>query len=402
MSRREFETPAELYYNAPGKSMGKRELLLIVAFVIVGVVVYQATAPPPAPNERGRSLSAIFDHVRREIRGNRGRAEITKVSTHELDAQTAEVRLSGGIQELIITGEKRDDIEARLRITSNGVDNENAKQLAGETELKADRAGPSLRLSITYPDPGQQRAFLTLVVPSRLNVRIDQGSGGQRTTIGNVAAVEATVRGETTVKNITGKVDITHRAGRVTIEQVWGLKLTGRGSDLTVANVRGDASFSLQSGQLRASFIKGAIDVESQNTDVVIKKLEQGHGLLRVNAVGGSVMLEGVRGDTRVDGHNTGIDIEMVKPAPLAVYNEGDEPIEITAPSGGFVLDALAKEGRVNLPDDIRAAMSPVGDEADQEHRAQGPVHGGGPTITLRAAHNDIIVRSHAAPTPER
>ena len=38
--------------------MGKRELLLIFCFVIVGVVIYQATARPPAPGERGLSLSA--------------------------------------------------------------------------------------------------------------------------------------------------------------------------------------------------------------------------------------------------------------------------------------------------------------------------------------------------------
>ena len=39
--------------------MGKRELLLVVGFVIVGVVVYQVTAPPPAPGERGFSLGAV-------------------------------------------------------------------------------------------------------------------------------------------------------------------------------------------------------------------------------------------------------------------------------------------------------------------------------------------------------
>src|SRR4026209_1696490 len=102
--------------------MGKRELLLIVAFLIVGAVVYQATAPPAGPNDHGLSFSTIVDKIRREMRGNRGRAEITKVSTHELDSQTTEIRLSGGFQEVIITGEKRDNIEARLRITSNGVD----------------------------------------------------------------------------------------------------------------------------------------------------------------------------------------------------------------------------------------------------------------------------------------
>ena len=377
--------------------MGKRELLLIVAFVIVGAVVYQATAPPAGPNDRGVSLSGFLDKVRREMRGNRGRAEITKVSTHELDAQTTELRLSGGFQEVIITGEKRDNIEARVRITSNGTDDANAKQLADETELKSDHAGSSLRLAIKYPEPGQQRAFLTLLVPSRVNVRVDQGSGGQRTTIAHVASLEATLRGETSVKNIAGRVTITHRAGRVTVDDSAAVKLTGRGSDATVSNVRGDASFSMQSGELSASFITGSIDVECQNTDVELKKLDDAKGQLRVNAVGGSVTIEGLRGDARIDGRNTEIDIELVKAAAVAVYNEGDEPIEITAPAGGFVLDAIAKEGRVNLPDDMRSALSIGGEEGEQ--RANGAVRGGGPTITLRANHGDIIVRPHATTT---
>ena len=381
--------------------MGKRELLLIVAFVIVGAVVYQATAPPAGPNDRGLSLSTIVDKIRREMRGNRGRADVTKVSTHELDSQTTEIRLSGGFQEVIITGEKRDNIEARLRVTSNGVDDANAKELAGQTELKPDLAGPSLRLTVAYPDPGQQRAFLTLLVPSRLNVRVDQGSGGQRTMIGNVASLDATVRGETSIKNVAGRVTITHRAGRVAVEQAASVKLTGRGSDATISNVRGDASFSMQSGELNATFIKGPIDVESQNADVVFKKLDDAKGPLRVNAVGGSVTLEGLRGDARIDGRNTEIDIEMVKAAAVAVYNEGDEPIQLTTPPGGFALDAIAKEGRLNLPDDLRSLMS-ANEETDREQRASGAVRGGGPTITLRANHGDIIVRPHAAPNADR
>ena len=381
--------------------MGKRELLLIVAFVIVGAVVYQATAPPAGPNDGGRSFSTFFEHVKREIRGNRGRAELTTVSTHELDSETTELRLVGrsGYQEVILTGEKRDNIEARLRITSNGVDDANAKQLASETHIKADKVGASLQLEIRYPEPGQQRAFVTLLVPSRLAVRMEQGAGGQRTTVGNVASLDATLRGDTTVKNLTGRVNINHRAGRVEIEQVAAVKLTGRGSDATVSNVRGDASFSMQSGELTAAFIKGPIDVECQNTQVVFKKLRETEGALRVNAVGGSVMLEELRGDARVDGRNTEIDIEVAKAAPIAVYNEGDEPIEITAPPGGFVLDASTKEGRVHLPDEIRRVVSVDGEEAERPMRANGAVRGGGPTITLRAVHGDIIVRTHSSAT---
>ncbi len=46
--------------------MGKRELLLVAAFVIVGALVYQLTAPPPGPGERSFSLSQLIGNIRRE------------------------------------------------------------------------------------------------------------------------------------------------------------------------------------------------------------------------------------------------------------------------------------------------------------------------------------------------
>ena len=371
--------------------MGKRELLLIVAFVIVGAVVYQATAPPAGPNERSLSLSRILDHVRREMRGNRANAEETKVLTYELDRAQTEVRVSGAFVELTITGEDRADIELRVRVTSTGYDEEEAKNLVRQTMemMKIDRAGPVWRLTQEYPRPGTQRSFLTLHVPARVSVRVDQGA--PRTAIANVAATELTVRGETTLKKIAGRATVTHRGGRLVIEDVGTLKLSGRGSEATVSRVRGDASFSMQGGELTAASISGPIDLEAQNADVTLEKLDEAQGPLRVSAVAGSVTLEGLTGDARIDGRNTEIDIAMSKAASVAVYNEGDEPMEITAPPGGFVLDALVTDGRLTLPDDIRdhlKASSGSGDAKDQ--RANGAVRGGGPTITLRANRGDI------------
>ena len=46
--------------------MGKRELLLIVCFVIVGAGVYQVTAPEPGPGQRGFSFSRFLEAARRE------------------------------------------------------------------------------------------------------------------------------------------------------------------------------------------------------------------------------------------------------------------------------------------------------------------------------------------------
>jgi hypothetical protein len=266
--------------------------------------------------------------------------------------------------------------------------------------MTIDRAGPVLRVTQDYPRPGTQRAFLTIHVPARVNVRVDQGA--PRTAVANVAAIEMTVRGETTLKKIAGRATVTHRGGRLLIEDVGSLKLSGRSTDASVSNVRGDASFSLQAGELTAASISGPIDLDAQNAEVTFQKLDEAHGLLRVSAVSGSVTLEGLTGDARIDGRNTEIEIAMSKAASVSVNNEGDEPVEITAPPGGFTLDALVTDGRLSLADDIREHVTTSGKDDAKEQRANGAVRGGGPTITLRANHGDIRVLTRETSKSER
>jgi hypothetical protein len=382
--------------------MGKRELLLIVAFVIVGAVVYQATAPPPGPNERGFSFSKIFDHVKREMRGNRAKAEETRERTVELDPTTSEIRVTGLYTEVNITGENRPDVAVRFHVSSNGYDDAEAKSLVAQTQVLVDRAGPAIRLTSDYPRAGRQYGTLTLAVPKRLLIRLDQGS--PRMTILNVGALEmpSSRGGETTIKHIPGSVNVTHRAGRLVIEDVGTLKLNARGGEVTVSNVKADTSLSIQSGELIASAMGGPIDVESQNASVKLRKLEETRGPLRVNASAGSVTLDGLSSETRIEGRNVELDITMAKAAPVAIYNEGDEPIELTPPAGGFTLDALVKGARLSLPDGFDPHIKIVAADNDSEQRANGDVRGGGPTITLRANRGDVRIRPRDEKTTER
>ena len=46
--------------------MGKRELLIVTAFVVIGVVAYQLGAEPPAEGRRQFSLATLMDHFREE------------------------------------------------------------------------------------------------------------------------------------------------------------------------------------------------------------------------------------------------------------------------------------------------------------------------------------------------
>ena len=378
------------------KSMGKRELLLIICFVIVGAVVYQATAPPADPNEKGFSLSRFLEMARREVRGNRASAVVTRSSTIPIDREVTEVRIIEFLSEVEILGEDRADVEASLRVHSSAYDDGEAKKYADETVLKQDRTASSLTLAVGYVQgrhTGRQRATLTLKIPNRLRARIETRPG--KLSITNVASVEATNSGgETTIKNVEGRVAISHRGGSMTIENVGALKLTGRSSEVKLLGVKGDASIVMeQGGELRGANLGGPLDIECRNADVTLENLEGTRGPIRVNAINGTVTMNGVKSETRVDGRNAELNIAMTGAAPIAIYSDGEE-VGLTPPPGGFRLDAVVVDGRM-APD---TAFKDLGlevttDRDNKESRASGAVRGGGPTITVRTTRGDLTLR---------
>jgi Putative adhesin len=382
--------------------MGKRELLLIVAFVIVGAVVYQATAPPPGPNDRGFSVSRLVDHVRREIAGNRFLSETTQTATHRLDGEISEIRVVGYLaDEVTVTGENRPDVQTTLRVNSRGYTDEEAKKFADETVLKSDRAANSLVFSVGYPigrHTGRQRATLIVKVPARMRIRVE--ARPSRLTITNVASVETTNSGgETTIKQVAGRIAMTHRGGKAIVEDCAALKFNGRGAEVTVRRVRGDASISLDGGgRFRGAELDGPLDVEARNSEVTLDGLSATRGPIRVNAQNGEVTLNDVKADTRVDGRNAELRVTMSGAAPVALYTENGN-LTLTPPPSGYKLDALAVEGRIT-PEAIleRLGLEHTVDAETKEARASGSVDGGGATITVRATRGDVIISERAKP----
>jgi hypothetical protein len=378
--------------------MGKRELLLIIGFLVVGVVVYHATSPPPDASKPGFSFGKILDHVRREIGGNRASIDVVSKSRIPLGDDVTELRIVDHVAEVHITGEDRPDINASIQINSRAYTDAEAKQYADRTVLKVDHAASSVVLSLRYPREGRQRASMTLSVPSRLRVRMESRPG--KLTIRNVAAVEATsTDGETRISKVGGRTVVNNRGGRLEIEDVGALKLTARGSEITVTGIRGDTSILLeQGGMLRASKLGGPVDVEARNAELTLGGLESTRGPVRVSLSGGSARLNGITSDTRVDGRNSELDIVMKGATPIAVYNNGGQ-VRLTPPAGGYRLDAVAVEGRIfpeELIEDLGLQYSADGDT--KESRAWGDVDGGGPAITVRTTRSELMFRSRETP----
>jgi len=373
--------------------MGKRELLLIVCFVMVGAAVYHVTAPEPGPGQHGFSFGRFLEAARREVRGNRASAELTTTTLHTLPPDLTELRITGPIAEVEVTGENRPDVESTLFVHSNGYDEAEAKEHIRQSKLLSDQTASALIFRMEFPQGGRQRGTLKLKVPARLHIRIEPGGG--TLAVKNVGSVEITsMRGEAVIRQIAGRVEITHRGGEVTIEDVGSLEFNGRSGSVNLKGVRGDTAIKMeQGGELEAARLTGKLDVETRNVDLTLDNLEVTRGPIRVNANGGEISMKGLRSEARIEVRNAELTVVMAAAAPVEIYNEG-ERVVLTPPPAGFTLDALVMDGRVT-PDDLVEELGLKINRAGEknETRVSGPVKGGGPTLTVRSTRADLVLR---------
>ena len=108
------------------------------------------------------------------------------------------------------------------------------------------------------------------------------------------------------------------------------IKLTVRGADVRIARVRGDLTVQAQAGELTASELEGAVDIESNNTEVTLDRLDATKSPIHVTATNGSVKINGARTDTRIDARNAEVTVSLARPTTLAVYADGGEQVEVT------------------------------------------------------------------------
>jgi hypothetical protein len=115
--------------------MGKRELLIVLAFIVAGTIAFQLSAPPAKESTSGFSFSKIIDSAKREMRGNRSYAAPPKTTVFAADADVSELRLMGSAGPVKIVGEARADVSLELTVTSTGEDEPAAIAIANKTTI---------------------------------------------------------------------------------------------------------------------------------------------------------------------------------------------------------------------------------------------------------------------------
>jgi len=364
--------------------MGKRELLVVLVFVILGVVVYQVTAPPGKGGWFSVSLGETARRALREMRSENFTADHKSESTQAIAPAVQELRVSG-VREVTVIGESRPDVAAELLVSSSGVDKADAEKLAAAATLVADATPGAIAFSVSYPPEGQQTAKLTLHVPSRLSVRLEEIRNGIK--VSDVARLQlASTRGETVLTNISGAVEGDHRGGRLEVASAGSIRLALRSVDAQLRKVSGSTQLDLTGGKLKAGALDGPLTIESRSTDIDV---EAAAGEVKVNAIAGSVTLGGLRQTVRCDGQHTDIRLTMLKPASVTVFTTGGSVELATPPEGGTSIDAAATGGELH----VSGLDVPVRTEGDTQ-RASGALAGGGPAISIRSTGGTITVKA--------
>lgn len=363
--------------------MGKRELLLIGAFIFLGAVLYQVTAPA-RPEGGGFSLRTVIDSMRREMGPRHEYLGDEREETIPIGPEIAEVHVAR-VRRLEVRGTDARQVRLHLKVYSTGLNENEARGFARRVALRRQRSGDILSFDFDYPREARQRAELVLELPSRLRMRLTRVAGGIDAR--NLAGLELDeTAGEAMLSGIAGGVRGSHAGGAIVIENTGAIDLAVRRCEVTMSEIAGNVRLDASSGgSLTARGVRGTMDVEGNRLAVELERVD---GAIRADLTQGHFEASAVSSDIRVDARGTEIRIELAKPVPTTAYTT-DETVDVRLPAeGGFTLDAGVEDGDVRLP-----PGAPEVATLDDARRARGPLRGGGPPLELRTTHADIVIR---------
>jgi len=365
--------------------MGKRELLLISGFAVIGLLVYQLTMPATA--DTGGGFGAWWARVRSHVAQNWVEKHYERKEEVPVPAAVRTVAVQLDRASVTILGEARDTVAVDMSGVVYGGDEKTAQALHDEIKVEVSTDGPLMKLALNLPKRDElsrrPRVQLTLRVPARLGIEVRLGGGELDVTgVASVQVVKAS--GRIRLATIAGAVTGELGPGEVEIDHVGSVAIETRSSQVRIADVAGSFEAEARRGDFRARGIGGPAHLEGRDVEAELEDLA---GPLHLTGSGGEVRVRDVRGAITAETERTTLKLVPGMAVAISATTEHDA-IELTLPSAGVLLDAQATNGDIRTPDGL-IAVERSGDDA----KASGPLRGGGPRVTLRTSHGDITVR---------
>jgi hypothetical protein len=371
--------------------MGKRELLIVAAFVAMAVAVYEWTAPRAPAGAARFSIAHLVDNVRR-AHGGGGTGSVTHTGTLPVSAALTELRVSG-ITRLTVAGESRTDIAYALQVDASGADNASALDAAERTAVRPDDLGNVLSIDAAWPPPDAGRGpgrparlvtHLTLRVPARLGLHAD---GSRDLDASGVAWVAlGSLVGDVRLRAIAGSVTGAHRNGKLTIEGAHAVTLSLVSSETTLTGVGGPIGLLARSGQIHVDAPAGPVAIDATNEDVTIVDAMD-HVL--VDGSGGHLTIDRPRGTTTIDVRGTTVDLTLDRPAAVTAF-AADAPLRLVVDGAPAVaIDARATDGGTITATGIDAPLRTDGGTTSLAYAFTG---GATMRVALRNRHAPIVI----------
>jgi hypothetical protein len=376
--------------------MGKRELVIALVFIALGIVAYQMTAPPSQTGNRGISFTRFWENARRGMRSNAAQARTTSTGVVPVSTELTELRIEGLLTgRLRVIGEARTDIAYELAVESTGPDPDTALTYAKRVVVKKDDLGSTLTLRLDYPREFRQSAFVTVHVPSRLGVLASNASG---LDVSNVGALHFDgVAGDATVANIAGAVDGTHRNGSLEVTGAGSVKVTLQRSRATLARVAGAVTLDAREGEARLTDVKGPIEIDETRAEIVIA---QSGGTVRVGGSEGQVRLIDPAAEAKIDVRRTEVEVQVSAAVPLTLLTTNETLRLVLSGPPPVSLDAAATQGRIDAGD-----FGLQAETIDQDSRLTHNFGGAGaPRVSLRNSRGELLIKNLRGPivNPDR
>lgn len=364
--------------------MGKRELIIIVAFALVGGLAYQFTAPPVTGQRF--SFADFFTRARTEMRGNPGKGKFVHKASVPVPAGLREVRIIGVSESVKVIGDSRGTIDYEFTVTSNGPDDAAAEGYAKESVLERDDLGDSLVLRAKYPQPAQQRSTVLVHVPSRLAVRVESSQG---VNVAGVAAVHLeAIRNTVTLTDVAGAVTGAQQDGDFTLTGAKSVKLRLLRSKNRISKVLGGLTLDLRDADIEITESGGPLEVDQIRTELSVTAH---NGPVTIRGNDGRVSVRRPIGETRVDMRRAEIELVVDRGVPMTAITS-DEPLRLILtglPTFGLdasTTDAAIQAGEFELKPEIAEG------DARLSHQFGGKSD---VRIVLRNTRGDIILRKN-------
>ena len=367
--------------------MGKRELLLVAGFAIVGALVYQLTMPASA--DTGGGFAAWWARVRSHIQEARVEKPYERKAEVPVGAGVKTLAVDVARGSVTIVGEARETVGVDARGLALGADDKMAAEMERQIRLTAEPDGAQIRVAIVIPDQDELARLprptlnLTIRIPAAMAVEVRQGGG--ELTISDVAAVHLPkTSGRLRISGIKGAVTGELERGSLDVERVGAVALKVERCDARFASISGAFDVEAQRCEVRARKVGGPAKLDLEDVE---GELEDVAGPVTLKGVGGEFHIRDAHGAIEAGSKRTTLFLVPAEPVAITATVERDT-LEVTLPRGGVTVDAAANDGDIRAPDGL-LTLQRSGDLVT----ATGTIQGGGPRIQLRTTHGDIVVR---------